>query len=190
MKKKLGATNCLYPMPTVLVGANVKSKPNYITIAHVGIMDFTSISVSMAKFHHTNAGIKENMSFSVNIPSAELVKVTDYCGIFSGKNVDKGQLFKTFYGELKTAPMIQECPINMECRVIQTLDFPKHDIFIGEILETYCDQKYLTEGVVDFSKVQPLLFAMNDKSYWKVGDRLGKAWSIGKDFGTHLKDKG
>ena len=92
MKATLGAKNCLYPMPTTLVGANVNGKPNYITIAHVGIQELGSISLSMAKSHYTNSGIKENGTFSVNIPSVEMVKETDYCGIVSGKNVDKGKI--------------------------------------------------------------------------------------------------
>lgn len=182
MKRKIGAVNCLYPTPTVLVGANVRGKPNYITIAHIGIMSYTIISMSLGRVHHTNAGIKENGTFSVNIPSLGMVKATDYCGIVSGKNVDKGQLFENFYGELKTAPMIKECPISMECRLIQTVDFPKHEVFIGEIVETYCDEEVLTEGAVDCSKVQPFLFAMTDKGYWKLGERFAQAWSIGKDF--------
>ena len=185
MKVKLGAKNCLYPMPTTLVGANVNGKPNYITIAHVGIMDHGSISLSMNKAHYTNAGIKENGTFSVNIPSVDMVKETDYCGLVSGKRTDKSQLFEHFYGELKTAPMIRECPINMECRLIQTVDFPRHDVFVGEIVETYCDEQYLTDGIVDLTQVQPILFAMNDRGYWKLGERFARAWSIGKE----LKDR-
>jgi flavin reductase (DIM6/NTAB) family NADH-FMN oxidoreductase RutF len=167
-------------MPTTLVGATVEGKPTFITIAHVGIMDLGSVSLGMNKIHYTNAGIKENGTFSVNIPSIEMVKETDYCGLVSAKNVDKGDLFEIFYGRLKTAPMIAECPINMECRLIQTVDFPRHDIFVGEIVETYCDESCLSDGVVDFSKVQPILFVMNDKSYWKLGERLARAWHVGK----------
>ena len=182
MKRKLGAKNCLYPMPTTLVGAMVEGKPTFITIAHVGIMDLGSVSLGMNKMHYTNAGIKESGTFSVNIPTVEMVKETDYCGLVSGKNADKAALFEVFYGNLKTAPMIEECPINMECRLVQTVDFPRHDIFIGEIVEAYCEERCLTEGIVDFSKVQPILFAMNDKSYWKLGERLAKAWHVGKGF--------
>ena len=184
MKTQIGPKNCLYPMPTTLVGANVHNRPNYITIAHVGIMDPGSVSLGMNKVHYTNAGIKENGTFSVNIPSTTMVKETDYCGLVSGKTLDKSHLFETFYGKLKTAPMINQCSINMECRLLQTVDFPKHDIFIGEVVETYCDETLLTEGVVDFSKVQPILFVMNDRSYWRLGEQFAKAWSIGKELKT------
>jgi len=180
MKVEIGAKNCLYPMPTTLVGALVNDKPNYITIAHVGIMDLGSISLGMGKSHHTNAGIRANGTFSVNIPSTKMVKKTDYCGLVSGKTQDKSDLFKTFYGKLKTAPMIDQCSINMECKLIKTVDFPTHDVFVGQILETYCDESVLTDGMVDFEKVHPILFVMNNRSYWKLGSRFAKAWNVGK----------
>jgi flavin reductase (DIM6/NTAB) family NADH-FMN oxidoreductase RutF len=180
MKTELGALNCLYPLPTTLVGAHVKGKPNFITIAHVGIMDLGSLSLGMNKVHYTNDGIRENRAFSVNIPSRALIKETDYCGIVSGKKRDKSVLFDVFYGKLENAPLIRECPINLVCRLIQTVDFPKHDIFIGEIVQTFCDEECLSEGVVDFSKVDPILFVMNDKSYRALGDPCGKAWHDGK----------
>jgi flavin reductase (DIM6/NTAB) family NADH-FMN oxidoreductase RutF len=139
MKVEIGAKNCLYPLPTTLVGALVNDKPNYITIAHVGIMDLGSISLGMGKAHHTNAGIRKNGTFSVNIPSVKMVKETDYCGLVSGKTKDKSGVFKTFNGKLKTAPMNDQCSINMECKLIKTVDFPTHDVFVGQIEATYCD---------------------------------------------------
>ncbi len=185
MKKKYGALNCLYPMPVTLVGATVNGKPNYITIAHVGIMNHatpTYISVSLGKIHYTNGGVKENKTFSVNIPTEELVVETDYCGIVSGKKTDKAQLFETFYGELKTAPMIADCPINMECKLDRLIDFPTHEVFIGEIVATYCDESILTGGAVDLVKVRPMLFDLGRKSYWKLGEPFAKCWNIGKQL--------
>ena len=174
-----GAGNCLYPLPTTLVGSLVDGKPNYATIAHVGIMAYVAVSVSMGKMHHTNVGIRENGTFSVNIPPVGLVKETDYCGLVSGRHADKSTLFEAFYGKLETAPMIRECPLNMECRVIHTVDFPTHDIFIGEIVSTYCDEECLRDGVIDFVKVQPVLF-VNDRRYWGLGEPFAEAWSVGK----------
>jgi flavin reductase (DIM6/NTAB) family NADH-FMN oxidoreductase RutF len=182
MKIELGSKNCLYPMPTVLVGALVDKKPNYLAIAHVGIMDLESVSLGMNKRHYTNAGIRANKTFSINIPSTTMVKETDYCGLVSGKDSKKADLFKTFYGKLKTAPMIEQCVINMECELIKTVDFPNHDIFIGKITNTFCEETVLTDGEVDFEKVQPILFAMNDQSYYSIGKNFAKAWSVGKEL--------
>jgi flavin reductase (DIM6/NTAB) family NADH-FMN oxidoreductase RutF len=184
MKIELGARNCLYPMPTTLVGATVEGRPNFVTIAHVGIMDLGSVSLGMAKAHYTNAGIKENGTFSINLPSTEMVQKTDYCGLVSGRRVNKAELFDVFYGNLKTAPMIDECPINMECKLMKVVDFPKHDVFVGEIVATYAEEAVLADGVVDYGKVQPLLFTMTDKSYWQLGERHAQAWSIGKTLET------
>jgi flavin reductase (DIM6/NTAB) family NADH-FMN oxidoreductase RutF len=182
LKVELGAKNCLYPLPTVLVGALVDGKPNYITIAHVGIMDPGAVSLGMNKAHYTNPGIKANQSFSINVPSVNQVKVTDYCGLVSAKQENKANLFKTFYGTLKTAPMIEECALNMECQLVQTVDFPQHDIFIGKVVATHCDESVLTDGAVDLEKLQPILFAMTDRGYYGVGKKIAKAWSVGKDF--------
>lgn len=182
MKIELGAKNCLYPMPTTLVGALVDKKPNYTTIAHVGIMELESISLGMSKRHYTNGGIKTNNTFSVNIPSTAIVKETDYCGLNSGKKEHKADIFKTFYGKLKTAPMIEQCSINMECELVKTIDFPNHDVFVGKITATYCDESILTDGEVDFEKVQPILFVMNNHSYYGLGKKFAKAWSVGKEL--------
>ncbi len=182
MKIDLGPKNCLYPLPATLVGVLVNGKPNFITIAHVGIMDLGSVSLGMNKGHFSNAGIKENSTFSINIPSEKIVKKTDYCGLVSGKTENKAMIFRTFFGKLKTAPMIEECAVNMECELIKTVDFPNHDVFVGKIVNTFCDEEVLIEGSVDFGKVRPLLFVMNDRSYWSLGRKIAKAWGIGKDL--------
>ena len=184
MKKiEVGTRNFLYPTPTTLVGANVCGKPNYVTIAHVGVLRYTTVSVSVNKRHYTGAGIKENGTFSLNIPSAQMIRVTDYCGLVSGKEVDKGALFKNFYGQLKTAPMIEECPANIECKVIQTLDLETHEIFIGEIAATYCNEDCLTLGKgEDLLKVNPILFSMSGGRYFTVGQEIGRAWDVGKSL--------
>lgn len=184
-KIKIGARTFLYPMPTTLVGANVNGKPNFLTIAYCGIAQRrpAMITVALGKMHYTNQGIKENGTFSVNIPSEEMVVITDYCGIVSGKNVDKSALFEVFYGQLQTAPMIRECPINLECKLVQVLDLGgTNETFIGEIMETYAGEQYLTNGFPDIKKVKPIVFSIYENSYWAIGEHLGRAWSIGKEF--------
>lgn len=184
-KIKMGSKNYLYPLPTVLVGANVNGKPNYLNVSYCGIVNFTPamISISLNRSHYTCAGIKENNCFSINIPSAEMLKVTDYCGIVSGKDFDKAELFNTFYGELRNAPMIQECPINLECRIIQELDLGGSNIiFIAEIIETYTEDKYLTNNVPDLKKINPIMLSIYEFNYYNVGEKIGKAWDAGKNF--------
>lgn len=183
MKKQLAAINVLYPTPTTIVAAVVDGKPNFITIAHIGIVNHAQpflISISSAKAHYTNAGIRGNKAFSVNLPSEKRVVETDYAGIVSGKKTDKSGLFEVFYGDLPNAPLIKECPLNMACRLHDTYDTPTHDLFIGEIVETYADESVLSDGKVDIAKVKPLLFDMSSTQYWSLGNPVAKCWKVGK----------
>jgi flavin reductase (DIM6/NTAB) family NADH-FMN oxidoreductase RutF len=185
MKIKLGGMNVLYPTPTVLVGAIVNGKPNFLTIAHIGIVNHAKpflISMSLGKVHYTNAGIKENEAFSVNLPSENLVVKTDYVGMVSGKKTDKTGVFEIFYGELAKAPMIEDCSLNMECKLYDVYDTPTHDLFIGEIVETYAEESILTDGKVDIAKVKPLLFDMSSIKYWSLGEPLASCWNVGKQM--------
>ena len=182
MLKPIGAVNCLYPMPTVLVGAQVDGKPNFLTVAWVGIVAHNAISIASNKDHFTNVGIRQHQTFSVNIPSEAQVKETDYCGLVSGSRTDKSNLFECFYGSLKTAPMIATCPLCMECRVRQTLDIDDHELFVGEIVQAYASESVLTAGTVDFAKVKPTLFELPTGHYWKLGEPLAKAWEVGRQL--------
>ena len=185
-KIKLEKRNLLYPSLAVLVGTNVKGKPNYITIALTGRLCYDAISISVAHKQYSNAGIKENGTFSINQPSGKMVKELDYCGLYSGRTVDKSVLFENFYGALETAPMIKECPVNIECRVVQTMERPVHTVFIGEVVEVYFDEDCLTEGVPDVAKIDPILFAPakgrteTSGGYWKLGEYIAPAWKVGK----------
>jgi flavin reductase (DIM6/NTAB) family NADH-FMN oxidoreductase RutF len=183
-KIEIGAKTFLYPMPTTLVGANIAGKPNYLVVAYCGIVNHSppAISIALGKAHYTNIGIKENRTFSVNIPSEKLVKITDYCGLVSGHKVDKSDLFETFYGKLETAPMIRECPLNLECNLIQTVELSIDEVFIGEIVAAYSEDRYLTDNLPDIKKMKPIIFSMHDNSYWKVGEHLGSAWNVGKEL--------
>lgn len=184
-KIKIGNKNYLYPNPTVLVGVTVNGKPNYLNVSYAGIAnrDPAMLFISLNKLHYSTIGVKKNKTFSMNIPSAEMVSATDYCGLVSGKNVDKSTLFHTFYGVLGNAPMIEECPITIECKVIQELELEGSNIlFIGKVMESYSEEKYLTDDLPDIKKINPILLSMNDFNYYKVGNKIGKAWDIGKSL--------
>jgi flavin reductase (DIM6/NTAB) family NADH-FMN oxidoreductase RutF len=70
----------------------------------------------------------------------------------------------------------------MECKLVRTVDLPKHDVFFGEIVTTYCDNTLMKDNVIEIGKVNPILFVMNDRSYWKLGEKLADAWKIGKQL--------
>ena len=175
-------TTVCYPKPCVLVGADVGGKPNYLTVAYFSMVNNKPpyLMVALNKAHYTNSGIKENGTFSINIPSAAMADVTDYCGLVSGKKYDKAAIFETFYGKLKTAPLIKECPFNVECKVIQMVDLPVNELFIGEIVAAYSDERYLTNGLPDMRKIAPLILSMPEKKYLALGAEVGPAWEMGK----------
>ena len=186
MKKiTIGSRPYLYPLPVVLVGAQVQGKANFLTVAYCGIVQQqpAMIAVTLAKTHYTNEGIKASGTFSVNIPSEDMVIDVDHCGMVSGAEQDKSCVFDHFYGSLKTAPMIQECPLNLECRLEKILDWGGlNEVFVGEIQETYVGEEYLTKGLPDIRKIKPILFSMHDNHYWGLGNLLGEAWAKGRAY--------
>ncbi|MFX1394557.1 MAG: flavin reductase family protein [Promethearchaeota archaeon] len=184
-KKKIKPSPYLFPMPIVLVGAKVNDKPNFVTIAFCGSLQYKPpmLVISSGKNHYTNIGIKENKTFSVNIPSIDMVAVTDYIGVMSGNQIDKSNLFDVFYGELETAPMISEAPVNHECKVAKIIDLNgTNEFIIGEIVQTYVNEEYISKGKPDIQKIQPIVFSGFEANYMKVGDVLAKAYKVGRDY--------
>lgn len=167
-----------------LVGANVNGKPNFEAIAWANIVDYNPylLSISSEKSHHTNKGIRENKEFSVNIPSVDMVAVTDYCGTHSGQTVDKSKIFDFFYGELKNAPMISECPINIECKLVKTVELQHAELLIGEIVGVYMEEEYLTDAKPDMKKINPLVFEEGVGNYWTLGEHVGRIGKMEKDY--------
>ena len=124
-----------FPKPTALIGSLIDDRPNFMNIVWFNRVNRSPNiwAASVNKKHHTLEGIKQNGSFSINLPSPDLAVKTDYCGLVSGRDVDKSELFDVFFGKLKTAPMIRECPVNTECLVQDTIDLPDHVIVLGEV---------------------------------------------------------
>lgn len=183
--RAIGPVNALYPMPTTLVGARVNGKPNFLAVAHVGILNHGTpqyLSIGLHKSHYSNAGIHENRAFSICLPAEDLMVETDYCGIMTGKKTDKAALFDVFYGELAVAPMIRQCPVNMELRLHEVLDFETHDIFIGELVQTHVAEDVLSEGKIDIARLRPLLFDMASMNYFRLGPAIGQCWNVGKSL--------
>lgn len=180
-----------FVMPVSLIGANVGGKPNFEAIAWFCLLDYkpTLIGLSSEKSHYTNKGIRENKTFSVNIPSSKLVAETDFCGLHSGSKVDKSGVFDVFYGELKTAPMISECPVNLECKLNRRLKLLHGEFFMGEVAGVYMEDKFLTDSKPDLRKIDPLLFEGSLGGYWKVGDYVARVSKPGKGYKPSQRSK-
>ncbi len=183
-KVNLGAHAYVYPMPVTLVGAMVEGRANFLAVAWVMRVSMKPplLAVALNKSHYTPLGIREQQTFSVNFPGADLMEKADYCGLVSGHKVDKSGLFRVFFGELETAPLIEECPLGLECRLYQVVELPANDLFIGEIVAAHADEACLTDGKPDIAKLNPLVLTMPDNNYWTVGAHAGQAWNAGKNL--------
>lgn len=183
-KIDIGNNGFVYPMPIALLGTNIEDKANFMALGWVmrASMNPPLLTVSVNKNHLTNKAIRENKTFSVNFPSVDLLDVTDYCGLVSGKRTDKSDLFEIYYGNLKSAPMIKECPLSLECKLDDIYEMPTSTLFIGEIVSTYTEERYLTDDKPDIKKINPAVLTMPDNNYWSIGENIAKAWGIGKNF--------
>jgi len=186
-KVLLGPTTLVLPTPAFLIGTSVDGQPNFMAAAWSGVVnsDPPMISVAVRPARHTHLGISRNSTFSVNVPSVDLIRETDYCGIRSGSKVDKVAVckFKIFYGKLDTAPLIEQCPVNLECRVVQTLELGSHTLFIGQVEETHISDDCLMDGKPDIGKIQPLIYAPEPaRQYFAFGEVAGQGFRVGLEL--------
>lgn len=181
-KIAIGKNVFINPMPVLLIGVKSGKGANFMTVSWVSRVNTNPpmLAVAISKPHYTADLIREARTFSVNIPGADLVDKVDYCGLTSGKDVDKSTLFHTFYGTLKTAPMIAECPVCLECQLIDTLPLKTNYLFIGEIAGAFGEEKYLTDELPDPEKINPLMLTMPDSKYRTLGKPVASAWNEGK----------
>lgn len=166
----------LYPAPVVLVTCG-HEQPNIITLAWVGTLCsepiLVGIGVRPSRYSHDL--IKTTGEFAVNIPTADMVEIVDYCGHVSGRDVDKFvacSLTPEPASAIKT-PLIAQCPINLECKVVQTISLGTHDLFIGEVVAAQVEENSLDEeGHIDYEKAKVFVI-VEEREYRGLGDLLG-----------------
>ena len=149
MKKTMKPATLLMPLPAVMVSCGSLEKPNIITIAWIGIVNstppMTYISVRKSRYSHDL--IAESGEFVINLTTEALTFATDYCGVRSGREVDKFtemKLTPLAAGEV-SCPMIAESPINLECKVREVHEYPSHDMFVAEIVAVHVDEELIDE---------------------------------------------
>lgn len=176
-KVEIEATTVLFPLPVVLTTCvDGAGKPNIITLAWAGIVcsEPPTLSISIRPHRYSYKLIKEQGEFVVNIPTTEIMKETDICGTVSGQNTDKFSLTKLTPEKAKVVkpPLIKECPVNLECRVKDSIKLGTHEMFIGEILAVHVDKSVMSSsGEVDYSKAKP--FTYNQGEYWDLKEKIG-----------------
>lgn len=189
MKKNIGKTPYLYPIPIVLVSSMVDGKPNHTTVGDVAILGLNPalMTVSLNEKHHTTKGIADAGKFSINIPTTDMMKIVDYCGIYSGREKDKSELF-TYQDNEFNVPIISECPASVVCKVVKDFSIEHRHIFVGEVLGTFIDENYIitenkSKKVANMEMLKPLIYGLDNK-YYSIGKQIGTGYFEGKDLDT------
>lgn len=169
--------NMLYPLPVVMVSvADKAGNNNIITIAWAGTIcsNPPMVSISVRPERHSYSMIKETGEFVINLTTKELVFATDYCGVKSGREVDK---FKEMNltplpGDKVKAPLIGESPVNLECKVTEVIPLGSHDMFLAEVVAVHVDDEYMDEkGKFHLEQAEPIVYSHG--AYLETGKQLG-----------------
>ena len=184
-KQKWKAGNMIYPIPAAMVSCGDRQRANIITVSWIGTIctnpPMTYISLRPSRYSYDI--IKETGYFVINLTTVPLVRATDYCGVKSGRDVDK---FKEMHltivsDETTTCPMIEESPVNIVCKTTEIKALGSHHMFLAEVLDVYIDEAYLDEkGKFHLNATE--LLAYSHGSYLSLGKELGTfGYSIKKD---------
>ena len=169
--------NMLYPLPAVLVTSkSADGAADVCTVAWAGTVcsDPVMVSISLRPSRKSYVNIRESGAFVVNITTEELAHATDFCGVRSGRDLDKfrAEGLLTEPAEKIDCPMLTASPVNLECRVREELALGSHTLFIGEVLAVHVDESYLDEkGRFDFAACRPLVYCHGE--YRAIGRKLG-----------------
>jgi flavin reductase (DIM6/NTAB) family NADH-FMN oxidoreductase RutF len=188
MKTTFGPQRILFPSPVALVVTGDMDNANIVTIAWVSLLTSVppSLGISVGTKGVSGEAIKKNKEFTVNIASVDIMTEADYCGISSGRDIDKFAEtgLTKMPSKVVKAPIIRECPLNLECRLVSATMVGRTNHFIGEILETHIDTDKLKDpekfGSVDISMFNPLIYIGGAREYRRIGEKVGDAYSIGK----------
>ncbi len=177
----------LYPLPAVMVSCGREGeKPNIITLAWVGTIcsDPAMVSISVRTERYSYDMIRETGEFVINLTTKDLAYATDYCGVRSGRDVDKFAKMKLTPGKaqkLEIAPIIEECPVNIECRVTEVKELGSHHMFLAEVLGVTVDEAYMNEkGKFELNETG--LLAYSHGEYFTLGEKCGSfGYSVRKN---------
>jgi flavin reductase (DIM6/NTAB) family NADH-FMN oxidoreductase RutF len=189
MKKSIGGKTLVFPAPVLIVGTyDPEYKPNVMTVAWGGICCShpPCVAVSLRKATYSYGNIVSRQAFTVNIPSEDQVREVDYFGMASGRDEDKFQRtgLTPVASDLVDAPYIMEFPMVLECRVIQTIEIGLHTEFVGEILDIKAEEGVIGKnGNPDMEKLKPIAYEPLNRRYFRIGDLLAKAHSVGREIG-------
>lgn len=169
--------NMLYPLPVVMVTVSDRQgRPNIFTVAWTGTVcsDPPMVSISVRPERYSHQIIEETGEFVINLTTSGLVYATDYCGVRSGKDTDKirDMHLTLLPGEKVKAPLLKESPVNIECRVKQTLPLGTHDMYLADVVRVHVEETYMNEkGRFVLEKAEPVVYSHG--SYFALGKKIG-----------------
>ncbi len=188
MKTTFGPQKIMFPCPTTLVVTGNIKNANIVTIAWVSLLSSSppTLGISVGQNGLSGNEIKKNGNFSVNIASVDIMIESDFCGIVSGKDIDKFK--QTGLTKLPSkkimSPIIKECPLNLECELVDAVIVGATNHFIGKIVETHIDTDKLKDiniyNSFDIEAINPLIYIGGAREYRKLGNKLGDAYQVGK----------
>ncbi|MBP5304249.1 MAG: flavin reductase family protein [Lachnospiraceae bacterium] len=187
-KQYWNAGNMLYPIPAVMISCSKKDeKPNIITVAWAGTVCSSPamVSISIRPERYSHDIIKETGEFVINLTTRKLLRACDYCGVKSGRDVDKFKEMKLtpLKSQKIEAPGIEESPVNIECKVTEIKPLGSHDMFIAEVVGVSIDEEYLDEKG-KFHLNDTGLVTYSHGEYFTLGEKVG---SFG--YSVRKKDK-
>lgn len=190
MKTCFGPQKIMFPCPVTLVVTGNFEKANIVTVAWISLLtsEPPTLGISVGSNGFSGTEIKNNGNFSVNIASADIAIESDFCGITSGKDIDKFEKsgLTKMASKRISSPIIKECPLNLECELIDVNTVGKTNHFIGRILETHIDTNKLKNPALYNSfrieDINPLVYIGGIREYRTLGRKIGDAYSIGRNI--------
>ena len=165
-----------YPVPVVLVSCQSTGPANIITLAWAGVVCSNPVIISLGirPERHSYGIIKESGGFVVNMPKASQMALVDTCGLISGREYNKFEkcCFTAVPGNLVRAPLIAECPVNLECRVTQVIPLGTHHLFLGEAVWMHYSEEFFVDGRFDLSSADPMVYGFSQ--YYRLGELIGR----------------
>ena len=187
-KRTIGAVPYVYPVPIVLIGATVEGRANYATVGDCAIMGIRPplVAVSLGESAFTTKGIQEVGSFSINVPATERLSLVDYFGTVSGSDVDKSGLVESIPGTNPDVPLLADCPVNLECEVVEACEVEHRRIFIARVVEAHVDERFVSDvdgrpRIANLQDLDPILYAL-DNTYYSVGKPIGTGYAEATEF--------
>lgn len=186
MKQDWKSGTLIYPLPAVLVSCgSCESEYNIITVAWTGTIctNPPMCYISVRKERHSHAIIKKNMEFVINLTTKDTAYATDWCGVRSGKTYNKFEEMKLTPGKctIVNAPLIEESPLCIECRVKEIVSLGSHDMFIADVVNIRAEADHINKetGKLELAEANPLVYVHGN--YFELGDKIGKfGWSVEK----------